>query len=362
MRAILLNPGPVSLSMGVRHAAVDRDLCHREGEFFDLQDRVREQLVAIYTLDSEEWLAVLLAGSGTSALEAMFATLLPRDARLLVLENGSYGERLSELADILDVDHETLSHGWCDAWDLERAASALSGKKFSHVAAVHHETTTGRLNSVGGLLRVCEQYGARLLLDGVSSFGAESVPFASPALVACASTSNKCLHGIPGACFVLVRRDALDGAVEPPRSLTLNLALWAEHQERRSTPFTPAVNALLALDCALDELESSGGWQARRARYQSMAEQVEGQLAAMGVEPLLPSGTSSCALRAYRLPRGFTYGRIHDGLKQRGFVIYAGQGALSAGTFRISTMGDISHYDLERLLSALEEVFLSSPP
>jgi 2-aminoethylphosphonate-pyruvate transaminase len=85
---------------------------------------------------------------------------------------------------------------------------------------------------------------------------------------------------------------------------------------------------------------------------------VARQLVASGVEALLPAAVSSCVLRAYRLPPGCGYGRIHDGLKQRGFLIYEGQGKLSSEIFRISTMGDISHYDMERLLAALEEVFL----
>ena len=73
--------------------------------------------------------------------------------------------------------------------------------------------------------------------------------------------------------------------------------------------------------------------------------------------PLLDPDESSCVLRAYRLPAGKTYADIHDGLKQRGFIIYAGEGSLAADMFRISTMGDISHYDMERLLAALSAVF-----
>jgi 2-aminoethylphosphonate-pyruvate transaminase len=62
-------------------------------------------------------------------------------------------------------------------------------------------------------------------------------------------------------------------------------------------------------------------------------------------------------LAAYRIPAGLSYEAIHDGLKQWGFVIYAGQGALAATLFRISTMGDITDYDMERLLAAIQSVF-----
>ena len=76
-----------------------------------------------------------------------------------------------------------------------------------------------------------------------------------------------------------------------------------------------------------------------------------------GVQPLLEAADSSCALTAYRLPEGFSYEVVHDGLKRWGFVIYAGQGSLVAEMFRISTMGDITRYDMERLLAAMETVF-----
>ncbi len=357
MRYVLLNPGPVSLSDGVRKAAVSADLCHREPEYFAVQDRVRAALLGVYGLDSEAWTSVLLGGSGTTALEAMMTSLLPRDARLLVIENGVYGERLSRIAEIHSIGFSAVRHEWADAIEFERVASALESGEFSHVAAVHHETTTGRLNDMGRLAGLCEDHGAALLLDAVSSFGAEDIPFDSPALAACAATANKCLHGIPGLCFAVSRRPAMEQAPEPPRSLGLHLPLWADKQDCQGTPFTPPVNSVLALDRALQELAGQGGWKVRHAHYSNLAGQVRRALARAGVEPLLDQAESSCVLTAYSLPEGMGYERVHDELKQRGFVVYAGQGALAAGTFRISTMGDISRYDMERLLAALSSVF-----
>lgn len=357
MRYILLNPGPVSLSDGVRKAAVKADLCHREPEYFSLQDRVRSGLLNVYGLDGGGWTSVLLGGSGTTALEAMLTSLLSREANLLVIENGVYGERCSRIADIHGISYEAVRHEWTDAVDLARVEQDLSAGLFTHVAAVQHETTTGRLNDVAALAELCERHGVELLLDAVSSFGAERIPFESPALVACAATANKCLHGIPGLCFVVCRKTALEDSVEPPRSLYLHLPIWADKQDRQGTPFTPSVNGVLALEQALKELSGQGGWQARHAHYSQLAGKVKRALAREGVEPLLGPGESSCVLNAYRLPAGKGYDEIHDGLKQRGFVIYAGQGSLVAEMFRISTMGDISDYDMERLLAALHAVF-----
>ena len=357
MRAILLNPGPVSLSEAVRKAAVASDLCHREPEFFELQDELRQGLLDVYGCAADEWAAVPLGGSVTTALEAMLTSLPPRDARLLVIENGVYGERISRIATIHGIEHHALDHGWLEPIDFERVEAELSAGLYTHVAAVHHETTTGRLNDVRRLAALCDGHGAALLLDAVSSFGAEDIPFDAPALAACAVTANKCLHGIPGLCFVIARRDALAAGAEPPRSLYLHLPLWLEKQEAQTTPFTPSVNGFLALRQALDGLHAQGGWEARRARYRDLAGQARETLAGLGVETLLDPDESSCALTAYRLPDGFSYEQVHDGLKRWGFVIYAGQGSLVAEMFRISTMGDITRYDMERLIAAMETVF-----
>jgi len=355
MRPILLNPGPVSLSEGVRKAVARMDLCHREPEYFDLQDAVIGGLLKIYQCDPAEWAAVLLGGSGTFALEAMMTSLLPSDAHVLVLENGVYGERLSRIAKVHGIRSHALKAGWGDAIDLQAAGELLDRGSFTHVLAVHHETTTGRLNPVDEIAALCAKFKVQLLLDAVSSFGAEPIPFAQGSLLAVAATANKCLHGIPGLAMVLCRRSALQLGIEP-RSLSLHLPLWAEHQARQSTPFTPPVNAMLGLAQALKELDRQGGWKARQRRYLELASRVALTCEQIGVREWLPAKDSSCVLRSYHLPAGMTYNQLHDGLKQQGFVIYAGQGDLAAQLFRISTMGEICDYDMARLEQALRLV------
>ena len=92
---ILLNPGPVNLSPGVRQSMAGPDLCHREPEFADLQDEVRQGLLSVYELPAREWSAVLLSGSGAAAVEAMLCSLVPPRGKVLILENGVYGERMT---------------------------------------------------------------------------------------------------------------------------------------------------------------------------------------------------------------------------------------------------------------------------
>jgi len=355
VRSILLNPGPVSLSEGVRRAVASMDLCHREPEYFELQDSVIRGLLEIYQCDPALWAAVLLGGSGTSAMEAMLASLVPPKANLLVVENGVYGERLSRIAGIYGIKHQVLKAAWGEEIDLNAMSGLLTSGDFSHVAVVHHETTTGRLNPVDEIASLCTQSGVQLLLDAVSSFGAESMPFEHECLQAVAATANKCLHGIPGLAMVLCRHEALQQNKEP-RSLTLHLPGWAAQQAKQSTPFTPPVNALLGLAQALKELDKQGGWKARRSRYRKLADHVAETCRGLGVNQWLPAEVSSCVLRSYHLPADMTYNELHDGLKQLGFVIYAGQGALAVRLFRVSTMGEICDYDMARLVQALKTV------
>lgn len=357
---ILLNPGPVNLSERVRAALLSPDLCHREPEFADLQDEIRERLLAIYDLDPKRWAAVLLSGSGTAALEAMVSSLIPASGKLLTIENGVYGERISKIAQTHGIAHRVLHYNWGEEISLQQLEQALNADPaITHVAIIHHETTTGRLNDLAPVGELCRQYRAQLLVDGVSSFGAETLALEDWGISALAATANKCLHGAPGVAFTIVRRDSLPTS-PPRRSLYLDLATYCQEQDQRSTPFTPAIQSFYALLEALRELAEVGGWQARGKHYRQLADLVAKGFDQLGIEPLLSRESSSCVLRAYHLPTNLSYEVLHDELKRQGFIIYAGQGGLRAKIFRVSTMGAVTIKDMELLLATIGKIVTCS--
>ena len=355
---LLLNPGPVTLSERVRRSLALPDLCHRESEFFDLQDEARSRLLAVYGLNPAEWTVVLMTGSGTAAVESMMASVVPEKGRVLIVENGVYGERIAQMCAQYRIPHERVIGSWMEAPDVRAIAARLDAatadSPFTHVSVVHHETTTGRLNDLRPLADLCRSRDLTLLLDGVSSFGAEALDFAQGRLAAVAATANKCLHGVPGVSFVIVKREALAQAVS--RTYYLDLGRLARLQDQRNTPFTPAVHAYYALVEALREFDEEGGRPARYRRYEALAEQAREGLATLGIKTVIPPGESSVVLRSYHLPAGLTYTRLHDELKAGGFVIYAGQGDLAKTLFRISTMGNLAKGDIDRLLTCFAKL------
>lgn len=351
---VLLNPGPVNLSARVR-AALSRvpELCHREPEFAELLQRVRRKVLEVYGLSPREFTAVMLTASGTGAVESALGCALGRGERALVLSNGVYGERMARMAERWHAGCRVLKFEWGEDIRAEDVEAELSRGGYSVLAAVHHETTTGVLNDVERVAALAARHGARTVIDAVSSFGAEPIDFANMDFVA--STANKCLEGIPGVAFVVVRRRVLDALPEEnARSEYLDLKANCETQERGIPAFTPAVPALFVLDAALDELLEEGV-QRRYARYRERAEYLRSSLAAAGFELACERDRMGSTLTSVKLPEGATYEHLHDYLKERGYVIYAGQGGLRHRIWRIANMGNISRSQLERLAEILGE-------
>jgi 2-aminoethylphosphonate-pyruvate transaminase len=350
---LLLNPGPVTLSQRVREALLRPDLCHREPEYSALQQSVRRRLSRAYREAENDYETVLITGSGTAAVEAMVGSLVPPSGNVLVLANGIYGERIARMLSLQSKQFQMLQSDWLQPIDLDLVEQTLASATFSHVVAVHHETTTGRLNDAARLVRLCEQRGIQLLLDAVSSFAGEWIEFL-PSLTACAATANKCVHGVPGVSFVLARRDVLQSAESNCPSLYLDLIANYRAQADGYPLFTPSVQAMYALDAALDELESAGGWRERNNQYRQRSKLLRDSLCAGGFELLLGCEAAySSLLTSFRLPQGITFGHLYAPLEKHGFIIYPGQKSLQQQIFRVAVMGDLHLDDIRAFANAV---------
>jgi len=276
-----------------------------------------------------------------------------------VLANGAYGERMANMLAAHRKPIHLSSAQWTAPVDVDAAARILDEHAgITHVATVHHETTTGRLNDLDAIGALCKTRNLSLLLDGVSSFGAEAIDAEAWNLAAVAGAANKCLHGAPGLSFVLARDALWTAAPADAGSTYLNLYAYhtAQHGDGYS-PFTQAVPAAFALREALEELHEGGGWAERRQIYRQRAGRIVAELTSLNIIMLLKNSEYSCVLRSYLLPDGCGYSQAHDAFKRAGFVIYAGQGQFAENVFRIAHMGAISADDLDALTNAFADIF-----
>ncbi len=353
---ILLNPGPVNVSPRVQQALLRGDLCHREEEFSDLLAAIRTKLLRAFAPHGG-YTSAVLSGSGTLAVEAMVSSALPEGRKLLVINNGVYGERMLRMAEAHRISTVELRYAWTDRPDLGQIEDALtSDPTIAAVALVHHETTTGLLNLVQDVGAITRRTGRLLLLDAVSALAGEELNLLRDGVDLCACTANKCIQGLPGVAFVLVRNEIMAAMQDyPRRSLYLHLPLHWEAQERRSIPFTPSVQAWYALDEALDELleETVAG---RVQRYRAAASFLREGFARLGLRLMLSPASCSNSITSMFLPEGTTYVKLHDDLKEQGFVIYEGQGRLQTTIFRVANMGHLTLDDFGSFLGALEAV------
>lgn len=359
---ILLNPGPVNVSERVRKALLLPDMCHRESECAELIGRIRAKLIQAFVPDGgQDYTAIVLTGSGTAAVEASILSSVPTGKRVLVINNGMYGQRMSLIAGTQKLGIPELKYEWGTPPDPEKVRLALNLHREVHaVLMVHHETTVGFLNAVEEIGEIVDAAGRVFVVDSVSGLGGEMLDIAGPHMYLVAGTAGKCIQGFPGVSFVIARRGFMETMAKyPKRSWYLNLSNYFEEQERGSIPFTPAIQLYAAFHEALEELLEEGV-KNRISRYKNMADLIRQRMAGLGIRAVVDPAHQSNSLTAYYVPEHLSYQTLHDELKARGYAIYAGQGHLESKIFRIANMGALTQKDFEGFLSAFEDVLYAS--
>ena len=353
---LLLNPGPANTTEAVKRALCCPDICPRERAFGDVLARVRDGLTRVVH-QGDRYTAVMLAGSGTAAVEAAVCSSVPVQGRLLVVENGAYGTRIAQIAAAYGIAHDVLSFGVGGYPDLERVAQALQARPYTQLAVIHHETSTGILNPVAAIGALCRDANVEMIVDAMSSYAGIPIDVEAMGADFLVSSSNKCIQGMAGLSFVIARRERLD-AMRPiaGRSFYLNLAqnhrfFEADHQMQ----FTPPVQIIYALERALAEYFEEGG-ENRHARYVANWAALDSGMRELGFRRLLPDAILSRILTTYLEPDHPRYGfdALHDTLYAKGFTIYPGKG-LRQATFRLANMGDVRPEQMRSFIVAMSE-------
>ena len=354
---ILLNPGPVVTSSRVRQAMARGDICHRDSSFSELLARVQEGLKKI--ADAPQHEVLLLSGGGTAATEAAFSTFLSTQKKVLVVSNGAFGERLAEIATVLEVPLVHVKHAWgTEITAAEIKALLVQQPDIGAVAMIHHETSVGRLNPIHEVGELLAPLGVRFIVDVISSLGAEDISAQQAKISVVVGSANKCLHGVPGVSFLLVDPVMWEDANQvKPRSVYLDLRRYrAAARELKRTPFTPAVHALVALDEAIKELETEGGPKARKAKYLLLNVKIRQGLSKLGYKPKFEGSSLSSSLTVAELHTGESFEALYEAMRKRGYIIYASKGPIQDTCFIVANMGCLDSQIIDTFLLTLAEV------
>jgi 2-aminoethylphosphonate-pyruvate transaminase len=324
---LLLNPGPVNLDERVKIAATSIDLCHRQEEFIDILMRVKRKLKkASGKLQSN---ISILHGSGTLAVESAMQTFISGD--VLVINNGEYCQRIeNSIKYNSDCKLFSLCFKTGEYPDLDRVRSCFD-RHYDWVCVVHHETSTGILNPVSEICDLAQEFGCKVFVDAVSSFGAHHV---DPRSNVICFNSNKCLESIPGAAIVVWDNNLI-------RCRDTLAYLDATSYREEQIPFTPNTNAIVALDTALDIFFKED----RYDRYDHISSYV--RKVGSKYYPLFLTDYYSNVLNSFVVDDN-KYEMLYQTAKDRNFILYAGK---MHGQFRIANMG------VEITLSKVDELF-----
>ena len=360
---LLLTPGPLTTSAATR-AAMKHDWGSRDEAFIRLSEGLRTRLAQIAGV-ADTHVAVPVQGSGTFAVEAAIGSLVPRDGKLLVLINGSYGRRIAAIARRLGRFGTAVEAAEDTVIDPDAVAAALAADaSLTDVVLVHCETTSGLLNPLQPIAAVVQAAGRRLILDAMSSFGAIPINGAITPFTAVIGSANKGLEGVPGLSFVIAETAYLQGCEGNSVSLSLDLwDQWRGFETTRQWRFTPPVQVVAALSAALDQLYAEGGVPARSARYRTNCDMLVRGMRAHGFELYLDPAIQAPVIVTFRLPPGgwFSFEQFYAFLAERGVVIYPGK-LTQEPSFRIGCIGAIGPAEMARALATIDAFMAEHGP
>jgi 2-aminoethylphosphonate-pyruvate transaminase len=353
----LLTPGPLTTSLSVKQAML-HDWGSRDQAFIDMTARVREKLVAMVA-SAETHVCVPIQGSGTFAVEATISTMLPRDGKLLVLVNGAYGHRIASICKYLARECRVLETTEDTPNDIAALDAALSDDAaITHVAAIQCETTSGILNPMTEVAACVKRHGRSLIIDAMSALGALPLDDATAPFDAVVASSNKCLEGVPGIGFAIIRKSALERCKGNCHSLSLDMyEQWRGFEGNGQWRFTPPTHVLAAFDCALREHEEEGGVEGRGRRYAENCRTLIAGMREIGFVPLLSDNLQAPIIVTFRMPGDpkFDFEVFYRRVGEKGFLLYPGKLTV-APSFRVGCIGRLGVREMEGALAAIRDV------
>jgi aspartate aminotransferase-like enzyme len=352
----LMSPGPTPVPPEVLAAGAAPVIHHRGPDFRELMLRTLARLREVCRTEND---VLLFTASGSGAFESAVVNLLSPGERVLVATAGAFGDRWCALARAYGAEVHELRYSWGETPQPEDLRSRLDESGAKVVVVVHSETSTGVVADVQALARVTRESGALVVVDAVSSLGAVPLETDAWGLDVVVAGSQKALMTPPGLSLATVSEAAWERS---KRSTMPRFYFdWARMQaalEGGSTPFTPAVTLVVALDAALGLLLEEG-LDTAFARHAALGRACREGAKAMGLELFSPDEERSAVVTAILTPEGVDAKELVLELRDRfGITVAGAHGELGSRMFRIGHIGYYDVLDITTSLTAVETLLV----
>ncbi|MCL4562519.1 MAG: alanine--glyoxylate aminotransferase family protein [Chloroflexi bacterium] len=345
-------PGPVDVAPEVLAAQAKPMIPHRSKDFEEMFRRNEERLRTVFYTQNRVYQAT---ASGSGLQEAGIRNFVQES--VLSCVNGAFAKRWYEAAVTNGKQADQLEVPWGQAVLPDMLADALKKKHYEAVTIVHNETSTGVQNPVKELAAVVHEVSpdTLIMVDAVSSLSGAKIEMDAWGLDFLLTSSQKCLALPPGMSFGSPSERAMKKAeTVANRGWYFDLLRMEKHRVKDSTPMTPAMALVYALDVQLDRILAEG-LENRFARHSAMAKRTQDWAIAHDMQPLASEGYRSQTVSTIQNGRNMDIAALNKFLMEHGMRIANGYGDLKNKTFRIAHMGEIQMKDVDTLLALMEE-------
>ena len=357
----LFTPGPTPLLPAAQFAMAAADIHHRTPEFRALYERVLAQLKAFVGTRND---VLLLASSGTGAMEASVSNLTSPGDRVLVLSAGKFGERWEALAKAFGCQVDLVSVPYGETFSLDAVKRALRDDTRA-VFVQATESSTGARHDIQGIARLLRGAGSEALLvvDAITGLGTTHLDVEAWGVDVIIGGSQKAVMIPPGLAYLSLS-DRAWKATESSKNPRYYFDLRKERKnaQKGESSYTPAIALIAALGAALDYIAAQAGGDLAAGREalvenaETCAAMTRAAVEALGLTLFAPSSPAAAAT-AILAPEGVDSGVIVKELKSRfAAIVTNGQGEMKGKIFRIAHIGLFDFMDTMAILAALEQV------
>jgi aspartate aminotransferase-like enzyme len=347
----LLSPGPTPIPNEVALAMSETMVHHRTPQFNKIFDETRAGLKRLFGAKSD---VLILASSGTGAMEASVANLFSAGDKVLVINGGKFGERWLNISNAYGLNPIEMKVPWGQAVKVGDVEKQLKNNPdIQGVMVQASETSTTVLHPVREIAQLTKN-GPLFVVDGVTAVGVVPMPAEEWAIDVLVTGSQKALMLPPGLGFIALSDRAWEKTKQAklPR-FYFDLNLERKNQQKGSGAFTPAVSLIFGLRASLKMIEREG-LKNVYARHARLCRATRAAATALGLKLLAPDSPSPAATGLY-LPDGIDADQVLDYLRDKMNVTLAeGQDQLKGKAIRIAHIGYMGAFDVITAVAALE--------